>query len=117
MICTFAIAIAALYVLAVGHAHHASIDHTWLRSETRNISPVSISPLVLEVFYGALPYTSDDNLIDFASFIMKEFSEMNKNNPDDFSINPEKARPAVLMAVSKRYEELSAEEKTLKPKF
>jgi hypothetical protein len=29
MIRTFAIAIAAvLYVLAVGHAHHASIDHT-----------------------------------------------------------------------------------------
>ena len=78
-----------------------------------------ISPLVLEVFYGALPYTSDDNLIDFASFTVKEFSVMNKGSPEDcyFSINSEKARPAVLMAVTKRYEELSAEEQNLETKI
>ena len=45
MICTFAIAIAAvLYVLAVGHVHNASIDHA--QAPLRSIMHVALHGLL-----------------------------------------------------------------------
>jgi hypothetical protein len=78
-----------------------------------------ISPLVLNVFGTALPYTSDDNLFLFAKFAIKILSAYNKEDPSAcyFYANPEKATSDILVRMANKYKELANEEQQIKSRI
>jgi hypothetical protein len=77
-----------------------------------------IGPVVLNVINNALPYTSDDNLIQFAKFFIKASSAYNNDDPSAcyLNANPERDTSGVLLNISKQYKELTAEEQKIESK-
>jgi len=71
-----------------------------------------VMPIVNSIFTAALPYASDDDLLQFTRFFVKEATILKREKPSDcyFVLNPRKANPRLILAIRNRHPELRYQE-------
>jgi hypothetical protein len=89
------------------------------RGKTPSELRSDIFPLTVNLLYELLPFASDDMLLAYTQFSIRQLSTMNSSAPSDcyFYVNPDKANSGALIALTPKYRDLFAEEQKLEARI
>jgi hypothetical protein len=89
------------------------------RGKTPSELRSDIFPLTVNLLYELLPYASDDMLLAYTQFSVRQLSTMNSSAPSDCYnyVNPDKANSGALIALTPKYRDLFAEEQKLEARI